>query len=497
MIETLILSCWLQQQPIAVQEPISLKAKSQSVTIDREGRLMIEAIGSVLFTYQDRTLRTEYIQLDTERGLVRGDRHLTLYSPASEEMPEIRLTGEGFEYYYRRGEQSGWFNKAYLEAGEFRLWADRLEGSLEAFSSHNVQFTTCDKENPDYLFTADRVRLTASRRLSAKNVRLKIRGRTLLSLPSFSTHLKGAPEEFDLPEPTYSARTGFGLRYNYSVPMSERGEARLSGAWFLKEYPETRFRVAWNFAEETPPSADAERNAGFENDPPQNLRAGSMQNELLRIREPLNMLILQRMANVRARRKQMDLLVSKPWEVGYGVRLSGIGNGTGILFARVGSLEERQSGQVVPARTRLNVQGEWLQTPNVQEKSLYWRLHLWGAGYAYGKKDLFGWLKPQLELLWERKGQWNLTLGYAQGVRFGKTPYLFDDLIARREATLRAEGTRGNYRLGLLLKYDMDENELYDVQVLLGIRQHCVEPTLFWRKSPGTLQLGLLLTAFR
>lgn len=498
IIETLVISCWLQQQRPAVQEPVSLKAKSQSVTIDREGRLIIEAIGSVLFTYQNRTLRTEHIQLDTEQGLVRGDRHLTLYSPASEEMPEIRLTGEGFEYYYRREEQSGWFNKAYLEVGEFRLWADRLEGTLEAFLSQKVQFTTCDQENPDYLFTADQVRLTAGRRLSAKNVRLKIRGRTLLSLPSFSTRLKGAPEEFDLPQPTYSTRTGFGLRYSYSLPISDRGTARLSGAWYLEEYPETHFRVAWNFAEEVPPPADAEQNTRFENDPLQNLRAGGIQNKLLRFREPSNVLTLQSMANVRAvGRKRADLLVRKPWEVSYGVRLSGIEKGTGTLFTRIGSLEERQPGQVVPVRTRLNVEGEWFQPLSAAKQPLLWRLHLWGAGYLYSGNDFFGWFRPQLELVWERPKLGNLALAYAQGIRFGRTSYLFDDLIARREVILRTEGARGNYRLALLFKYDVDENELYDMQVLLGIRQHCVEPTLFWRKSPGTFQLGILLTASR
>lgn len=498
IIETLVLSCWIQQQPIAVQEPVSLKAKTQSVTIDREGRLVIEAIGSVLFTYQDRTLRTEHIRLDTERGRVFGEGPLTLHAPAAGTIPEIRLTGEGFEYFYREGEQSGWFNKAHLEAGEFRLWADRLEGSLEAFSSQNVQFTTCDKENPDYLFSAGSVRLTKSRRLSARNVRLIVRGRTLLSLPSFTTRLKGAPEEFDLPEPTYSTRTGLGLRYNYSVPMSERGEVRLSGAWYLKEYPETHFRVGWNFAEEAPPPADAEQNARFENDPLQNLRAGGIQTKWARVREPLNVLTFQSMSNVRAvGRKRVDLLISKPWEVSYGVHLSGIENGTGTLFTRLGSLEERQPGQVVPARTRLSVEGEWFQPFSEPDKPFQWRLHLWGAGYFYGRNDRFGWLKPQLELVWERVEQWNLALGYARGFRFGKTPYLFDDLVARRELTLRAEGIRGNYRLALLFKYDVDESELYDMQVLLGIRQHCVEPTLFWRKSPGTFQLGVLLTAFR
>jgi hypothetical protein len=51
----------------------------------------------------------------------------------------------------------------------------------------------------------------------------------------------------------------------------------------------------------------------------------------------------------------------------------------------------------------------------------------------------------------------------------------------------------GNLRWGVLLKYDLEQSELFDVQLFAGWRQHCIEPFVYWRRAPSALLLGVRL----
>ncbi|MFN7017155.1 MAG: hypothetical protein ACK4P5_08340, partial [Fimbriimonadales bacterium] len=74
------------------------------------------------------------------------------------------------------------------------------------------------------------------------------------------------------------------------------------------------------------------------------------------------------------------------------------------------------------------------------------------------------------------------------------SPLVIDRLQVRREASLRTEYRSGNLRVGALLKYDLEARALYDVQLLLGWRDRCLEPYLFWRRTPSAALVGVNLT---
>jgi len=46
----------------------------------------------------------------------------------------------------------------------------------------------------------------------------------------------------------------------------------------------------------------------------------------------------------------------------------------------------------------------------------------------------------------------------------------------------------------VLLKYDLEGRDLYDVQAILGWRDRCLEPYLFWRRTPSAVLVGVNLT---
>jgi hypothetical protein len=167
--------------------------------------------------------------------------------------------------------------------------------------------------------------------------------------------------------------------------------------------------------------------------------------------------------------------------------------GYGDVNLRYGELSERIDNLRSPTRNRLALEVEWLQ-PIAKRDAWSLRTHWW-ASYAYYQGGFeYQWLRPQLELLCQTRETLTLMLGYARASSRGASPFLSDRLQAKRELSLRAEYKQGNLRLGALFKYNIEARELYDVQLLLGWRDRCLEPYLFWRRTPSAILLGVNLT---
>ncbi|MFQ3611833.1 MAG: hypothetical protein SNJ72_10115, partial [Fimbriimonadales bacterium] len=90
-----------------------------------------------------------------------------------------------------------------------------------------------------------------------------------------------------------------------------------------------------------------------------------------------------------------------------------------------------------------------------------------------------------------------MMVGYAESWVQGQTPLEVERLPTRRSFNARLEGTWGNLRLGVLGYYDLATERLYDLQILVGWRDHCTEPYLFWRRRQGAVLVGINLTALR
>jgi hypothetical protein len=168
-------------------------------------------------------------------------------------------------------------------------------------------------------------------------------------------------------------------------------------------------------------------------------------------------------------------------------------NGFGEASLRYGEVNERIDNQRTPTRTRFAIEGDWMQ-PLWRDGDLSLRLHLWASYTRYAGVGDYQWIRPQIELLWQPQKTLSVMVGYARASTRGDSPFLTEQLRARRELSLRTEYRHGNLRLGALLKYDAENRELYDVQLLLGWRDRCLEPYLFWRRTPNTLLIGVNLT---
>lgn len=487
-----IIAC--AQEPLQIpltDQPISLFSGVKRIVRKSEQGFLIEASQKVLIRLGERSVRTESLWIDTEQQLIWSDSAMRLSAP------EGSLQGEGFEYNYSNEGAGGWFNHAYLEIGPLRLWADRLEGNLQTFQTQNVRLTACDSENPHYLILADRVSLSNADRLFARNVRLQLGGKNFLSLPFLRTRLKQKRDELSLPFPVYNAQSGLGFRWGIELPMPPRIELQLENVTYLRDRPQFQTRVAYNLAGSAlPPSAEDEQGRFLVN-PLQNLRSDITSSDAMQTREPFSVISLNRSTGIPLLgRSERDLFVDRLWELGWGQQIEA-GQGAGTLFLKAGRLQEHRQGAKLPARDRLSYQADWFQPLTPSNRPTRWYAHASGAGYLYQGSDHFGWLRAQIAFQWQPTPDRRVSLGYARGYRSGIALYLADDLITLQEAMLRFEDRVGNFRLGFLLRYDLNRRHLYDAQVELALRQHCLEPTLFWRKAPSDFQVGLSLVLER
>ena len=459
---------------------LQIRARHYALTRAAEGELFVELLGKVSIEYQGRRLEGERLLLDTERGLVRSEEPFNLIAEQGV------LSGQRGEYRYEQGR--GRFEGVQATVLGIYLNAALLEGDLRDFTAQEVVVSTCDPFRPPIRVRAGRVRLVRGARLTLRNTRLFLYGQPFPNLPQLTVRVGETAEVVSLPAPVYSAETGWGARVRLELPIGANALLQASAVSYLQAVPETRVAVgvAWRGGE--PALGDPDVRLRFEQSALYNLRARpertppvdalTLRAELTRDIRPL----LAPRERLRVSRTEVGLVAPLHSRSGFGE-----------VSLRYGSLRERLDGQLTPTRTRFALEGDWFQ-PLLGREALQLRLPLW-ASYAHcaGVGD-YQWLRPQLELLWQPSDALTLMAGYAHASTRGNSPFLSEQLRARREASLRAEYQRGNLRLGALLKYDLERRDLYDVQALIGWRDRCLEPYLFWRRTPSSVLLGVNLT---
>ncbi len=463
-----------------------LHAGSYHLRRSAKGELYLELSGNVVLEYQGRTLSAEVLTLDTERTRVLTEGAFLLSAP------EGTIQGIGIEYDYETGR--GLFRQFRADVLRVIVQGELLEGDLNAFTAQRVLATTCERTPPDYALEADSIRLSAGARLRLQNVRVRLRGKTLLTLPQAVVRVRETTELVDLPSPTYSPDTGWGVRSQVELPLGRRVLGTLAGSVYLRDVPETRLVIAYALRGEDPRTTEPELRARFEASPLYNLRLshtiaeGRLRNRTptLRIEQSVNVRPLFAPAP-RTRISRSELAFDLPVQMG---------SSFGVVTLRMGSQGERVGTLNTPRQRRIVLEAEWLQ-PLWQTETLSLQAYFWASRADYAGGQRYEWFRPQIALRWQPSSNFALMTGYAFSRVGGTTPFLSDTLPVRHEWSARAEWVQGNLRFATLLVYDTQRSRVHDVQAALGWRIHCLEPYLFWRRSPSSVLLGVNLTAFQ
>lgn len=464
---------------------LQLYAGKYELTRSSNGGVFLQLSEGVELIYQGRRLITQNLILDTQTQEAHSETPFLLIAP------EGTLRGTQVRYNYERNH--GYFANFEANVLKVIICGETLEGDLNRFTAYQISATTCESTPPDYLIEAQSVQLLDGTRLRLRNARLKIRGRSVLRLPYMMVRLRETAQLVSLPSPVYRQPDGWGLRSQIELPLSQHTYATLAGTVYLNAIPETRVFLATALTAGSPQTGDLELRARFEGSPLYNLRV-SPEQEIARLSNRTVTLRLEHSTHFRPLfAPTRDTRVSRS-EIAFDMPLRWR-NGVGVITARIGSLSERVEGYSTSYLRRWSLEVEWCQ-PLMERNNWELWLHLWASHNEYDSRQSYHWMRPQISVRWRPTETFALMLGYSRSDAKGSSPLLVDRSEVRNEFQTRAEWLLGNLRSRLLFRWDVSANALRDMQVQLGWRIHCVEPTLFWRRSPSTLLLGVNLTAF-
>ncbi|MFN3689864.1 MAG: hypothetical protein ACK4UU_02935 [Fimbriimonadales bacterium] len=472
----LLLACLRAQSP----EVLRIHAQQYGLQRTPDGEWLLKLVGNVSIDYQGRRLRGEQFLLDTAEARVRSDAPFQLFADIGV------LSGQRVDYFYER--QRGRFEGVQAQVLGIYLDAALLEGDLDNFVAREVVVSTCDLLRPPLRLRASSVQLVRGARLTLRNARLFLYGQAIGTLPQLTVRVGETTEVVSLPSPVYSAETGWGARLRLEVPLGENALVQASLIRYVRATPETRVVASAALSAGEPIVGEPELRLRFEQSALYNLRAS-----LERVPPPHGLTLrAEYAADIRPLLAARERLRVSRQEVGLFAPLR-LREGFGEASLRYGNLSERIDTRRTPTRQRISIEGDWFQPlTRIGDGTL--RMHLWASYAHYSGTGRYQWLRPQIELLWQPQPALSVLIGYAQASTRGDSPFLTEQLRARRELSARAEYHHGNLRLGALLKYDLEARTLYDVQLLLGWRDRCLEPYLFWRRTPSALLLGINLT---
>jgi hypothetical protein len=117
------------------------------------------------------------------------------------------------------------------------------------------------------------------------------------------------------------------------------------------------------------------------------------------------------------------------------------------------------------------------------------------VGVFTGQGVDFGWVRPMATLVARPSAEVTLGLGYFRSQEWGTALYDVDRLYSKKGLHFRIDFDFKATDISILLKYDFDRKELYDIEVALEQVMPVITPFISYREVPGTFAFGFKLRA--
>lgn len=351
-------------------------------------------------------------------------------------------TAEGERLEYRWVERAGVVEDFTTERSGLVFRGGRLEYADRRLVILEGSFTTCCCEDPDYRVLARRIEYEPGRGITARNVGLEVFGRGLFSIPRLEYRMgQGAAQE------------------QIRLPYPRPGRTRVSGFTLTQPVPLGR-----NLDGEV----EMTTRRGFR---------GAIQYDQQRARLPVYALADWKQEE--PARDRRPVLVSRVPQVG-------------LRFGRTQEWD-LSAANIREHDTKTDagrIQLAWRKTIVQRGLGSGWGARVSGRLAAYTTGDSFA--TGGFETTYGRdNGDLFTVVGLRQNFVEGNTPFLWDQVQIRTEVFGGKRIAVGNYRVGAVLRYDLDRKEVYDTQITLARRFTCLEPELRYSSRRKGLYVGL------
>ena len=451
-------------------------ADADLVVLDLD-RDTIRAQGNAALSYQTLSLHADSIVADQQTGRIEATGNLSVSQQGR------RLQGERLEY--NAHTEEGVLTNARVSEQGIIINGEKIEFSPQALVAHHAYFTTCDRPDPHYSFSANRISLTAqqpkrggppqSGQLTLDRARLTYHHRPLFTIPSYSVAVSRLREPRASPFPVTGFSRDDGPFASISYTLG-KPQAKTLGEF---SYRYTTFRGIRGHLRLRHNLGSAELFAAY-------IRREDVADQEL---HPDQIEYASR-----------SVLVNRAPE--YGIRLPDLAIGRSLTLHGEwlrGTYSERYS-RVVETRARADRDSLslLLSTASYSPASgltlshaIGWRHSRYSGAEQPAADDLtVRFLRHSLALSPSPGTQ--LSLSYITRRGSGASPFLFDDVGLGRELLADA-----SYRLNPLWRlrvqevYDLSNRRLQDIDLSVTRTAHCLDYTFGWRKSRGSFFLGI------
>ena len=117
------------------------------------------------------------------------------------------------------------------------------------------------------------------------------------------------------------------------------------------------------------------------------------------------------------------------------------------------------------------------------------------VGAVTGETSDYGWVRPMASIVVKPSSQVSLGLAYFRAQQWGTPLFDADRLFSKKGLHFRVDFDLKATDLSILLKYDFDRKDIYDIEVALEQVMPVITPFFSYRQFPGTFAFGFKLRA--
>jgi len=418
------------------------------------------AQGNVRVTYGETLLTADSVLGNPFTGEVQAAGNVTF------ENGTRTLTGESFTYNYKTNEGIAGNASAVVDNVYFR--GKELKSAPDKYTLTGSRFTTCDEEHPHYYLSARELEIIPEKKLIARGVSIYLYGTRLISVPKYSVGLDKEHKTpgFKLPVVGVSGRYGVFAGYSFDMSSGASTVGRLNARMSTREVFQggleydriagqpVFFRASYR-----------ERYYGGTNPytlltrmPEVGVRYGTKNafEAYSSVREPLNL--------------SRSLLDPRQPISRHGMNLIGEVSAGRFTENPDNVTSNRLDTRLVAWMDPVPLHSNTFFSPGISARFSHYDTgdDYSSVGFSLGVGRRFG-----------QQSYGSLT--YTANSIQGTTPFGFDVVEIPHELAGRVGFPVGSLFLEVGGRYDLTKGLMYDSEVSIAKRLHCLEPKLTWR----------------
>ncbi|MCW5947155.1 MAG: hypothetical protein KIT74_09005 [Fimbriimonadales bacterium] len=498
----------VQQRPMLRLGDVTIEADRVEVELDSRRHTFH---GRVLLRYFETTMEAETGIVDLLNGKVQLSGSLSIKDPwgtihakeveadieevTSEDGESTFLFKGGFAHDVEIVALEGKFHAKEMKIGP------RAPGGPEAMviQLNGVMATACDRETPDFQFRFKELTIRTGDRATWKGGELWLGKNFKLPFPDYYTLLAPRETGIALPQPTLTSGFRPGYRWHNLTSIGSNAQLLYEQSAAFHSVPVVNMNLAYSIEKRTKQDAgkvigirneDGER---FKNGYWDNITVRSMRDEDRSIEQGATAVYVGRSTNVGAtQRLGAGTRFDREWFLG--IQSSGsIGKMPWQAQVEYGSVRERLTPNVIRRAEAYAT----VALPDAKiSENLAFRVR-WDFGSFFGNAPAYSWVRPMFGFVYTPNSEMQFSAAYFKALRFGTPQFDIDRLYSSHAIHFRADFKFPATSFGVLLKYDFNRKQLYDIELSISQLMHCIRPYVAYRKDPGAIVFGFELEAQR